>query len=34
VNVEVTDFKFDQRLILVGKQTLTDGQPVNAVEAK
>ena len=34
VNVEVTDFKSDQRLILIGKQTLTDGQPVNAVEAK
>jgi membrane fusion protein (multidrug efflux system) len=34
VNVEVTDLKLDQRLILVGKQTLTDGQAVNAVEAK
>ena len=34
VNVEVADLKPDQRLILVGKQTLTDGQPVNLVEAK
>ena len=34
VNVEVTDLKPNQRVILVGKQTLTDGQPVNAVEAK
>jgi membrane fusion protein, multidrug efflux system len=34
VNVEVTDLNPDQRLIFVGKQTLTDGQPVNAVEAK
>jgi membrane fusion protein, multidrug efflux system len=34
VNVEVTDAKPDQRVILVGKQTLTDGQPVNATEAK
>jgi len=34
VNVEVTDAKADQRVILVGKQTLTDGQPVNATEAK
>jgi RND family efflux transporter MFP subunit len=34
VNVEVTDAKPDQRVILVGKQTLTDGQPVNAMEAK
>jgi membrane fusion protein, multidrug efflux system len=34
VNVEVTDLKPEERLILVGKQTLTDGQPVNAVEAK
>jgi hypothetical protein len=33
-NVEVTDAKPDQRVILVGKQTLTDGQPVNAAEAK
>ena len=34
VNVEVTDVKPDQRVILIGKQTLTDGQPVNVVEAK
>jgi membrane fusion protein (multidrug efflux system) len=34
VNVEVTDLKPDQWVILLGKQTLTDGQPVNAVEAK
>jgi membrane fusion protein (multidrug efflux system) len=34
VNVEVTDLKPEERLILVGKQPLTDGQPVNAVEAK
>jgi membrane fusion protein, multidrug efflux system len=34
VNVEVTDLKPEERLILVGKQTLTDGQPVNAAEAK
>jgi membrane fusion protein, multidrug efflux system len=34
VNVEVTDLEPNQRVILVGKQPLTDGQPVNAVEAK
>jgi membrane fusion protein, multidrug efflux system len=34
VNVEVADLKPDQRVILIGKQTLTDGQPINAVEAK
>jgi membrane fusion protein (multidrug efflux system) len=34
VNVEVTDLKPEERLILVGKQTFTDGQPVNAAEAK
>jgi membrane fusion protein, multidrug efflux system len=35
VNVEITDgVKPDQSLILVGKQTLTDGQPVNVSEAK
>jgi membrane fusion protein (multidrug efflux system) len=34
VNVEVTDARPDQRVILVGKQTLTDGQPVHAMEAK
>ena len=34
VNVEVTDDKPDQRVILVGKQPLTDGQPINATEAK
>jgi len=34
VNVEVTDLQPDQRVILIGKQTLTDRQPVNAVEAK
>lgn len=33
-NVEVTDAKPDQRVILVGKQTFADGQPVNATEAK
>ncbi len=34
VNVEVTDLKPDQRVILLGKQTLADGQAVNPVEAK
>ena len=34
VNVEVTDAKPDQQVILVGKQALTDGQAVNVVEAK
>ena len=34
VNVEVTDARPDQPVILLGKQTLTDGQPINAVEAK
>src|ERR1035438_10127537 len=34
INVEVVDAKPDQPVILVGKQTLTDGQPVNPVEAK
>ena len=34
VNVEVTDLQPDQRVILLGKQALNDGQPVNAVEAK
>ena len=34
INVEVTDLQPDQRLILAGKLTLTDGQPVNAAEAK
>jgi membrane fusion protein, multidrug efflux system len=34
LNVEVTDLQPDQRLIFVGKQTLTNGQPVNLVEAK
>ena len=34
INVEVADAKPDQPVILVGKQTLTDGQPVNPVEAK
>jgi membrane fusion protein (multidrug efflux system) len=34
VNVEVSDLKPDERVILIGKQTLTDGQPVNAVEVK
>jgi membrane fusion protein, multidrug efflux system len=34
INVEVADLKPDQPVILVGKQTLTDGQPVNPVEAK
>ena len=34
-NVEVTDgLKPGEPVILVGKQTLTDGQPVNASEAK
>ena len=34
VNVEVTDLKPDQPVILIGKQALTDGQSVNVVEAK
>jgi len=34
VNVELLNVKLDQPVILVGKQTLTDGQPVNPVEAK
>ena len=34
VNVELLNAKLDQPVILVGKQTLTDGQPVNPVEAK
>jgi membrane fusion protein (multidrug efflux system) len=34
VNVEILNAKLDQPVILVGKQTLTDGQPVTAVEAK
>jgi membrane fusion protein (multidrug efflux system) len=35
VNVEITDgAKLGQPVILVGKQTLNDGQPVNPVEAK
>ena len=34
VNVEILNVKLDQPLILVGKQTLTDGQSVNPVEAK
>jgi membrane fusion protein (multidrug efflux system) len=34
VNVEILNVKLDQPVILVGKQTLTDGQPVNPVEAK
>lgn len=35
VNVEITDgLKMGQPVILVGKQTLNDGQPVNPVEAK
>ena len=33
-NVELLNVKLDQPVILVGKQTLTDGQPVNPVEAK
>jgi membrane fusion protein (multidrug efflux system) len=35
VNVEITDgVKLGQPVILVGRQTLNDGQPVNPVEAK
>jgi membrane fusion protein (multidrug efflux system) len=34
VNVELLNVKLDQPVILVGKQTLADGQPVNPVEAK
>jgi membrane fusion protein (multidrug efflux system) len=34
VNVEILNVKLDQPVILVGKQMLTDGQPVNPVEAK
>ena len=34
VNVEVLDLKPDQRVVLVGKQTLTDSQPVSVTEAK
>jgi membrane fusion protein (multidrug efflux system) len=34
VNVEILNVKLDQPVILVGKQTLTDGQSVNPVEAK
>jgi membrane fusion protein, multidrug efflux system len=34
VNVEILNVKLDQPVILVGKQTLTDGQPVSSVEAK
>jgi membrane fusion protein (multidrug efflux system) len=33
-NVEILNPKLDQPVILVGKQMLTDGQPVNSVEAK
>ena len=35
VNVEITDgAPLGQPVILLGKQTLNDGQPVNPVEAK
>jgi membrane fusion protein (multidrug efflux system) len=34
VNVEILNMKLDQPVVLLGKQTLTDGQPVNPVEAK
>jgi membrane fusion protein, multidrug efflux system len=34
VNVEVIDLKPDHHVLLVGRQTLTDGQPINPVEAK
>ena len=34
VSVEVTDAKPDQAVILIGKQTIADGQPIKAVEAK
>jgi membrane fusion protein (multidrug efflux system) len=34
VNVELLNVKLDQPVILVDKQTLRDGQPVNPVEAK
>jgi hypothetical protein len=35
VNVEITDgVKLGQPVILVGKQAVNDGQPINPVEAK
>jgi membrane fusion protein, multidrug efflux system len=34
VNVEILNAKLDQPVILVGKQTFTDGQAVNPVEAR
>jgi membrane fusion protein, multidrug efflux system len=34
VNVELLNVKLDQPVILVGKQTLADGQPVTVAEAK
>jgi membrane fusion protein (multidrug efflux system) len=34
VNVEILNAKLDQPVIILGKQTLTDGQPVNVAEAK
>src|ERR1022692_1960354 len=34
VNVEILNVKLDQPVILIGKQALTDGQPVTVVEAK
>jgi membrane fusion protein (multidrug efflux system) len=34
VNIEILNVKLDQPVILVGKQTFTDGQPVNPAEAK
>jgi membrane fusion protein (multidrug efflux system) len=34
VNVEILNMKIDQPVILVGKQALTDGQPVSVGEAK
>src|ERR1039458_1620617 len=34
VNVEILNMKLDQPVILVGKQTLADGQPVSVGEAK
>ena len=34
VNVEILNVKLDQPVILVGKQTLMDGQPVNTAETK
>lgn len=34
INVEILNPKVEQPVVLLGKQVLTDGQPVNPVEAK